>query len=124
MSSEKEISEKDAISAALRVLVEEYNLTRREIAEALKVDVSTVTSWVNGRHAPGRDEVLHFEDMLQLRRGTVERMAGYVEDAVTLEEMIEQSVTLGEVHKRTLRSVLESLEHDTRASRERDGRNA
>lgn len=78
-TEEDEVSSKPATCAALDALLSDVNVRSSALADELGVNGSTITRW-RDRVEPDRETVLAIENFLDVRPGTIARMAGYVVD--------------------------------------------
>lgn len=68
------------LSAALRATYEAAGVSQEQIAAALGVDQPTVSRWARGMRRPPIDVLPDIERLCKVRKGTILRRAGYVED--------------------------------------------
>lgn len=95
------------ICAAIRAARETAGLTQRELAERLTESQEQVSNW-ELRREPRLSTVARLEEAIDSgrRRGWLLRQAGYVEDASTLEEMIDSDPRLDPRARGILRAFL------------------
>lgn len=66
------------ICGAIRLALEQAGMSQQELAELLGVRQTSVSKWTTYRE-PRLDRIASIEDAIGLRRGSLLRMAGYVE---------------------------------------------
>lgn len=95
------------LSDAFRVVYESAGIPQTQIADAIPgVDQPTVSKWARGERPPPLWALPLIEQVCGVRRGTILRHAGYVDDDIDLETAIE---TAPDVIDATDRSALLGL---------------
>lgn len=80
------------LGQALRA-VREPLLTQQQLAAKTGGKQNTISDWEHDKNEVGVTELAAIEDALDVRRGTVLRLAGFVVDT-SIEELIESDPTL------------------------------
>lgn len=91
------------ISAAIRKAREETGLTQEELAHLIGKVQSTVQKWEGGRE-PKLNTIAHLDETMGYRRGHILRLAGYVDDPVSVRDAIDTDPALTPGHKRIVLS--------------------
>lgn len=97
------------LSAALRETVEKAGVSQIEIAERLGVDQPTVSRWVRGMRRPPLDILATIEDMAGVQKGTVLRVAGYVDDDLDVITAVNADPELSDAARKVVLGVYEGL---------------
>ncbi len=91
------------LSEAFRQTYEAARVSQLDIAAALGVDQPTVSKWARGMRRPPLDALPVTEGLCGVRRGTILRRAGYVEDVGGgVREAVLADPDLSEDDRRTL----------------------
>ena len=97
------------LSAALRATYEAAGVSQEQIADALGVDQPTVSRWARGMRRPPIDVLPVIEQLCNVRKGTILRRAGYVEDdGVDIAAAILADQRLPEVTRQVLADAYQS----------------
>lgn len=86
--------EDSQLSEALRIAYEQAGVAQTQIAEALGVDQPTVSKWARGERPPPLWALPVVDALCGKPKGHVLRLAGYVEDDVTVETAIQSDPEL------------------------------
>lgn len=90
------------LSEAFRQTYEAARVSQLDIAAALGVDQPTVSKWARGMRRPPLDALPVTEDVCGVRKGTILRRAGYVEDGCNFRDAVLADPDLSEDDRRTL----------------------
>lgn len=97
------------LSEAFRQTYESAGVSQLDIAVALDVDQPTVSKWARGMRRPPLDALPVTERLCGVPKGTILRMAGYVEDldAGSVEQAVKADPRLTPRYRRDVMSFFE-----------------
>ena len=104
MSSKKDTP---PLCKALRKVTKKKGVNQTELAERTGIKQPTLSRYFVSR-VPDPDTVLKIERALDLRPGDIGRLAGYVEDAKSFEELLAKNVRITDEAKQSLNRVYEA----------------
>ena len=97
----------------LQKYMEENNVSRRDLSEALKISYYTVTSWVNGSKYPRMDKVEMIANYFGIQKSDLieEKEPANTEDGLTESQrkLIEFAKTLDEVQAGKVLQLMQSI---------------
>ena len=93
------------LSRAVKQARENSGVTQAELARRMGVTQPQISQWETSRE-PDLDNVARIETGLELRRGAILRLAGYVENGSSVEEVIQQDASLSSTTRRLLLAAL------------------
>ena len=93
------------LGAALRATYEDAGVSQEQLADGLGVDQTTISSWARGMRRAPLDALEEVEKICRVRKGTILRRAGYVDEGVDLVTAIRTAPDLDE-HGRQIMTTL------------------
>jgi hypothetical protein len=108
-----------ALSAALIEIEKISGKDRKAVAAELGVDVSTVGRWATGERSVPIEMLPAIDSLCGKRKGYVLRLAGYVDDDLSIEDAIESAPELTETGRSTVLSYYRFVRDDYDENRPR-----